>query len=1537
MPTPDDDALSPSHVAVVIGDGAGHEEEQAPGTRESPPLPPAVPSPNSTPGARLANGAANGKAQDARIHVSASNAASDRLGEPAVPSADGPDAAAPGTSAAAVAPGDLRADHGGSAAAPGDKEDRKEQPNPVNEDFFAATAEVDDFCADLPAGGEGTSFKDVVLRIEFISSKEVKTIIASTAIVIGVGIAVTVYGKVMAMHEGASWYMRYSSRPSFQDNFLSGTVCIGITGLMFLLYLIAGPVLWLRRQRWDARRFRSYLTRITELLAMLVLVSAWTVAGDGRRLQRDCTKFHEMVLVTYAIRSTCSNLLLCLFTITARGMTLWRGGPLTRWQQMGVALQNAARSTRRWVVRRAREEEELRRSRQERFREQWRRNAQQGARQVRETAGAVGKGAECVAAKVTAAEKAVGGAVCTGVATGVTAAGSAVGGAVSTVGRTLSGRLRNTQAGPLLSSNGTSQSNPLAAAMPAPPPAPIPPAPAPSPPSLPLPVPPSPSPSVLEAEEQLASHTPQPPPAGGTSLHGVASSLGLASPVESRAAGTPVPPVDAASGTATAAAVGVSGGAEASEPAAAGGAQAAEVYRGEQQRELLLASSYGEAAGAVTAAAKHGGTMEVAAAAAAAAAAADAGAGHAEAPSGDAATGAGAGPAAATAAEAAAAADAAAPSAAAAAPAGEEVKQNCPVWEPPRATLEQLVEVTECAAKAAAEQLYLDGPWWAYVSPVLWLFLPYQLLVALGVWSLANSVDPYLEKDQAQCMAFYTECQVADPESYGFTAALLIAEVIYLCVYLTYCYRASAFLSKRSYVHFRQLNVNLRVEMRVRSLALLFIVVNNLAQAFYVPTVYVDGSLKRCRYSLDIIFGSWSTVVTLTFLCCALSWLFYPRAISRRPLRALLQRFAWIEADVPRQMARRHDAVPHGSTQDARLLLDKSPMFCFETAIKLMYWCHFAYEYDEEGVESWMRLEQLMALYDLQEIEVMRDAESDTKALLCTGPRCCLIVFRGTASLKAACVDITAYMSRFYDRAAYKRVSRMWWGMAVHRGFQWSWTNHDFNRRVVEWVARYRRSNPQGRVIVTGHSLGGAHATLCALDLSMALGPGGRGADGLGAAAAAAAPGGVGLGRNSKGGAAGAAGAQRERERAQQEPPLLPQEMLSCYTFGCPRVGNHMFAKVYNKVVRELWNVINGNDVVPLTPKCVAIFVYKHPGLKVVLRGPGDIIVRPSFLENAVMRLPLVRSVSHHLMGSYIGSITAVWRMALRGKHIDGAVRALLHHRRHDLPNVHDAAIELAEMAVTTVMAAAEAAAPPEKVQNALLAAQARHEEAVAAAEAVCHSWNLLKQLYTRERAKRARERLAAARRKADAAVVASAAAAAATAVAGGPLVFATLGRDGSAALLVQRQGDILCLAEPEPAPAAADGAEAGAAAGAAHGGTAVGPGQGQAGGHRPTQPHKHQTQLQAQQEAQQQAQQQALDAMTRLQRTRYALAGALTRLGRSLNCGLAAIGVETGIDTADAADLPPQGYTACGGCGGGFTGCVQVRRGGSGPTGPAR
>ena len=60
-------------------------------------------------------------------------------------------------------------------------------------------------------------------------------------------------------------------------------------------------------------------------------------------------------------------------------------------------------------------------------------------------------------------------------------------------------------------------------------------------------------------------------------------------------------------------------------------------------------------------------------------------------------------------------------------------------------------------------------------------------------------------------------------------------------------------------------------------------------------------------------------------------------------VQAWLQRFAWTEKKLERRKQLRN------SLPADRLLLSQEPMFCFETAVKLLYWCGFVYEHDEAG------------------------------------------------------------------------------------------------------------------------------------------------------------------------------------------------------------------------------------------------------------------------------------------------------------------------------------------------------------------------------------------------------------------------------------------------------------------------------------------------------------------------------------------------------------------------------------------------------------
>ena len=69
-------------------------------------------------------------------------------------------------------------------------------------------------------------------------------------------------------------------------------------------------------------------------------------------------------------------------------------------------------------------------------------------------------------------------------------------------------------------------------------------------------------------------------------------------------------------------------------------------------------------------------------------------------------------------------------------------------------------------------------------------------------------------------------------------------------------------------------------------------------------------------------------------------------------------------------------------------------------------------------------------------------------------------------------------------------------------------------------------SSLQRLLHIEGHSLGGALATLAALEIRMAI-------------------------------------------------PDHTKLDISCYTFGAPRTGNHAFAREYNKAVPDTWGVIN--------------------------------------------------------------------------------------------------------------------------------------------------------------------------------------------------------------------------------------------------------------------------------------------------------------------------------------------------------------------------
>ena len=363
-------------------------------------------------------------------------------------------------------------------------------------------------------------------------------------------------------------------------------------------------------------------------------------------------------------------------------------------------------------------------------------------------------------------------------------------------------------------------------------------------------------------------------------------------------------------------------------------------------------------------------------------------------------------------------------------------------------------------------------------------------------------------------------------------------------------------------------------------------------------------------------------------------------------LHTWLQEFSWTSADHPLAINRRNSKLSTSAP------LRQEPMFCIETAMKLLYFSNLVYSIENKDVEKAMRvdksnngnlvrqislrdkadnilaklegddnsaaaaiaaadptaslfrtsltaamstlsatedelqqqrtedaeesrlgmgnLQTALKLYRLTHTEIIYDQRSDTKALLAWGETTLLVAFKGTSSFENVMTDLKLTKTVLPDECGGGKVSisssrglkQIKRTMMVHNGFLEAWTNDGYNTRVLNRVQEIvvKLGGPEVvDLLITGHSLGGALATLCAFSIKHAY----------------------------------------------------PAAHLKVYTFGQPRVGNRAFAWKYNETVEEHFAVINGQDPVPQVPKGS----YKRVGDRVIVDNVGDIIVRPNYLE----------------------------------------------------------------------------------------------------------------------------------------------------------------------------------------------------------------------------------------------------------------------------------------------------------------------------------
>ena len=57
-----------------------------------------------------------------------------------------------------------------------------------------------------------------------------------------------------------------------------------------------------------------------------------------------------------------------------------------------------------------------------------------------------------------------------------------------------------------------------------------------------------------------------------------------------------------------------------------------------------------------------------------------------------------------------------------------------------------------------------------------------------------------------------------------------------------------------------------------------------------------------------------------------------------------------------------------------------------------------------------------------------------------------------------------------------------------------------------------------------------------------------------------------------------------------------------------------------DQMVPHCWHIINNQDAVARSPKFLVL--YKRAGQRVLINHAGDMLVRPSFIENSILQLP---------------------------------------------------------------------------------------------------------------------------------------------------------------------------------------------------------------------------------------------------------------------------------------------------------------------------
>lgn len=226
------------------------------------------------------------------------------------------------------------------------------------------------------------------------------------------------------------------------------------------------------------------------------------------------------------------------------------------------------------------------------------------------------------------------------------------------------------------------------------------------------------------------------------------------------------------------------------------------------------------------------------------------------------------------------------------------------------------------------------------------------------------------------------------------------------------------------------------------------------------------------------------------------------------------------------------------------------PEFNYKLAMKLLNLSLEAYREGDAFQDEFEGLNKLAHINDL---------ETDTQLFILTDPETnnLYIAFRGTSSIQDLFTEVIAFKEKYPKDASNSTL----FPTKVHKGSLYAYLR--IKGQITEIVRKEYEQHKMAHIYTTGHSQGGAMATICAFDL--------------------------------------------KRE--------FPEIELIMYNYGSMRTGNYAFARKYNELVPNTYRVVNNEDFSARQPK----LLYKHVG-KLVFISRNKLRVNPSrffqFLEN---------------------------------------------------------------------------------------------------------------------------------------------------------------------------------------------------------------------------------------------------------------------------------------------------------------------------------